>query len=59
MLVVGGVSAETVGDWRDSPVHGFGIGSSLYKPGMTPEEVGRRARAFATAMRDRASARVA
>jgi 2-dehydro-3-deoxyphosphogalactonate aldolase len=51
MLVVGGVSAETLGVWRDSPVHGFGIGSSLYKPGIAVDEVGRRARAFTAAMR--------
>lgn len=56
MLVVGGVSAETVTDWRDTPVHGFGAGSSLYKPGMSSEDVGRRARAFTAAMRDRANA---
>jgi len=56
ILVVGGVAAETLEKWRDSPVHGFGIGSSLYKPGVTAEEVGRRARAFTAAMRGQAEA---
>ena len=51
LLVVGGVSAETVKDWHGGAVHGFGIGSSLYRPGVTPEEVGRRARALTEAVR--------
>ena len=54
MLVVGGVSADTLKDWRGTPVNGFGIGSSLYRPGLTAEEVGSRARALAAAVRDRA-----
>ncbi len=55
ILVVGGVGADTLGAWRDGPVQGFGIGSSLFKPGVTPEEVGRRARALTQAVRDRAA----
>ncbi len=51
LLVVGGVSADSLKDWRGGPVQGFGIGSSLYKPGVTPEEVGRRARALTYAIR--------
>ena len=38
-------------DWRGGPVQGFGIGSSLYKPGITADEVGRRARALTDAIR--------
>lgn len=53
LLVVGGVAADTVKDWRGVPVHGFGLGSSLFKPGVSPEEIGRRARAVAQAVRDR------
>jgi 2-dehydro-3-deoxyphosphogalactonate aldolase len=52
LIVVGGVSADTVGPWRGSAVHGFGIGSSLFKPGMTAAEVGRNARALVEAARD-------
>ena len=51
LLVVGGVSAESLKDWRGGPVQGFGIGSSLFKPGVSAEEVGRRARALTDAIR--------
>ncbi len=51
LLVVGGVSADTLKDWRGGPVQGFGIGSSLYKPGLSADEVGRRARALTDAIR--------
>ena len=51
LLVVGGVSADSLKDWRGGPVQGFGIGSSLFKPGVTPDEVGRRARALTDAIR--------
>ena len=59
ILVVGGVSAETLGEWRGSPVQGFGIGSSLYKPGMDAHEVGRRAELLVGAMRDQEAPRPA
>lgn len=52
MVVVGGVSPQNLGDWRGAPVHGFGIGSSLFKPGLSAEEVGARARDFTAAVRD-------
>lgn len=57
MLVVGGVSADTMHDWGASPVHGFGIGSSLYKPGLKPDEVGERARKLVGAVRAFAEAK--
>ncbi len=43
VLLVGGVSVENIADWRDQ-VDGFGIGSAIYKPGVTPEEIGVKAR---------------
>ena len=51
LIVVGGVSADTIADWRGSVVQGFGIGSSLFKPGVTPAEIGKRARALTEALR--------
>ena len=50
LLPVGGMSAETIGLWRDAGAAGFGIGGSLYKPGDGPEVVGRRARALVGAL---------
>jgi 2-dehydro-3-deoxyphosphogalactonate aldolase len=43
LILVGGVSAMTLSDWRDGPVQGFGIGSQLYRPGIDAAETGRRA----------------
>lgn len=51
LLVVGGVSADTIAEWRGSVVQGFGIGSSLFKPGMSSDDVGKRARALTNALR--------
>lgn len=42
---VGGVSEKDFASYRTAGVTLFGLGSSLYKPGMTTEEVARRARA--------------
>lgn len=43
---VGGVSASTIRDWVAAGAFGFGVGSSLYKPGDTAEQVAEKARAF-------------
>lgn len=51
LIVVGGVSADNLKDWRGGVVQGFGIGSSLYRPGTSPEEAGKRARALTEAIR--------
>ena len=56
LLVVGGVSADNIADWRGSVVHGFGIGSSLFKPGDTPDGVRQKARKLVDAVRDWAAA---
>lgn len=40
---VGGVGAADMADWRRAGAASFGIGSEIYKPGMAPEEVHRRA----------------
>ncbi|OIQ33223.1 MAG: 2-dehydro-3-deoxy-6-phosphogalactonate aldolase [Alphaproteobacteria bacterium MedPE-SWcel] len=36
---VGGVAAEDFADWLAAGITGFGIGSSLYKPGQSAQEV--------------------
>lgn len=49
MWAVGGVSAENMGEWRQAGAAGFGIGSSLYKPGDDAAAVTAKARAMVAA----------
>jgi 2-dehydro-3-deoxyphosphogalactonate aldolase len=46
---VGGVGPAVMREWRDAGADGFGLGSELYKPGWTPEQVHERALAAVTA----------
>ena len=46
---VGGVSADTMADWRRAGAAGFGIGSALYKPGDDAATVADKARAMVAA----------
>ncbi|WP_420013552.1 2-dehydro-3-deoxy-6-phosphogalactonate aldolase [Tateyamaria sp.] len=46
---VGGVGPEDFADWLAAGITGFGIGSALYKPGMSADEVGTRADAMVAA----------
>lgn len=52
MLPVGGITPEAMAPWRAAGAAGFGLGSALYRPGMSAAEVGERARAFRAALRD-------
>ena len=45
IAAVGGVSDENFADYAKGGIKAFGLGSSLYKPGMSPAEVGQRAKA--------------
>jgi 2-dehydro-3-deoxyphosphogalactonate aldolase len=45
IAAVGGVSDQNFAEYVRSGVHAFGLGSSLYKPGMTAADVAARARA--------------
>ena len=49
LLAVGGVDAANIAAFLKAGVAGFGIGSSLYKPGMSAGEIGERARAMVAA----------
>jgi 2-dehydro-3-deoxyphosphogalactonate aldolase len=51
VLPVGGISLANMHAYRDAGANGFGIGSSLYKPGMAAEDVGRAARQWVDAWR--------
>jgi 2-dehydro-3-deoxyphosphogalactonate aldolase len=48
---VGGIGPGDIAPWRAAGASCFGIGSDIYQPGMTPEEVGRRATALVAADR--------
>jgi 2-dehydro-3-deoxyphosphogalactonate aldolase len=46
---VGGVSANNVPDWLAAGAHGFGLGSSLYKPGDSAQDVAKKAKTIVAA----------
>lgn len=49
LLPVGGITPERMASYWAAGADGFGIGAALFKPGMTPAEIARQARAFTTA----------
>ena len=49
VMPVGGISPDNVGTWRAAGAAGFGIGSSLYKPGKTAAAVREDAQRFVAA----------
>ena len=52
VLPVGGIKPDTMKPYVDAGANGFGLGSALFVPAMTVEEIGRNARAFAAAWRE-------
>lgn len=51
LLIVGGVTPESVSGWLDAGADGFGLGGGLYKPGQSVEETRDKARAYVEALR--------
>jgi 2-dehydro-3-deoxyphosphogalactonate aldolase len=51
LLVVGGISPQTIPPYLAAGVDGFGVGSDLYAVGRSAEEVGKRAEALTAAVR--------
>jgi len=49
VMPVGGISPDNMGAWRAAGAAGFGIGSSLYKPGKTAAAVREDAQRFVAA----------
>ena len=45
LYAVGGVSPDNLGDWLAAGVDGFGVGTAIYRHGMSAEEVSQRAKA--------------
>lgn len=56
LLPVGGISPENMAAYLEAGASGFGIGSALYSPGRSPEQVSERAAAFVAAWRASLSA---
>lgn len=50
VLPVGGVDANNMAGWRAAGAAGFGVGSSVYKPGDSPDMVGAKAHALVAAL---------
>ncbi|MDR6707190.1 2-dehydro-3-deoxy-6-phosphogalactonate aldolase [Novosphingobium sp. 1748] len=51
LLAVGGVTPENLSQWVAAGAQGAGLGSALYKAGLSAAQVGERARAFVAAAR--------
>ncbi|MDR3537390.1 MAG: 2-dehydro-3-deoxy-6-phosphogalactonate aldolase [Acetobacteraceae bacterium] len=51
LLPVGGITPETMGPFVAAGAAGFGLGSALYRPGMSVADVAAHARKFVTAWR--------
>ncbi len=49
LLPVGGITPDTMAPFLTAGVAGFGLGSALYAPGMTAEQVGEKAGRFVAA----------
>ena len=50
VLVVGGVTPNNMRGYLDVGAAGFGLGSGLYRPGLSPSEVRERGRAYAAGL---------
>jgi 2-dehydro-3-deoxyphosphogalactonate aldolase len=50
LLIVGGVTPETMQPWLAAGANGFGLGSGVYKLGQAAEEIMRQARAYVQAL---------
>lgn len=48
LLPVGGITPDNMASYRAAGANGFGIGSALYRPGMTADQVRDAAQAFAS-----------
>ena len=51
LVPTGGVTPDNVAAYRAAGADGFGIGSALYKPGMSRDELAQKAAAFLAAAR--------
>lgn len=52
LLAVGGINADNMKEYLDAGVDGFGIGSSLFRPDKSLEEIGRSADSIISTLRN-------
>ncbi|RMQ41975.1 2-dehydro-3-deoxy-6-phosphogalactonate aldolase [Pseudomonas cichorii] len=55
LLPVGGITPDNMQVFIDAGVKGFGLGSGLFKPGMSVADVEQRAKAYVSAWRELAT----
>ncbi len=51
LIVVGGVTPESIPGWMAAGADGFGLGGGLYKAGQDPQTTLEKARAFVAAVK--------
>ena len=52
IAAVGGITPDTMAPYHAAGVNGFGLGSALFKPGYSLDDIARRAGAFTSALED-------
>ncbi|WP_120497580.1 2-dehydro-3-deoxy-6-phosphogalactonate aldolase [Kiloniella sp. EL199] len=52
VVAVGGITPETMAPYHAVGVDGYGLGSALFKPSYALDDIGRRARAFTSALEE-------
>lgn len=52
ILAVGGVNENNLHEWLAAGADGFGLGSSIYKPGMSLEEISQRCESVICRLKD-------
>lgn len=52
LVPVGGITPARIAEYAQAGASGYGLGSALYKPGMSAADVDERARAFVAAWRE-------
>ncbi|MFA3920988.1 2-dehydro-3-deoxy-6-phosphogalactonate aldolase [Ruegeria hyattellae] len=52
VAAVGGITPDTMAPYHAVGVIGYGLGSALFKPGYTLDDIGRRARAFTSVLEE-------
>ena len=50
LIVVGGVTPESMAAWRAAGADGFGLGGGLYRAGQTADETAAKARTYVAAL---------